>query len=373
MLHFLLGFREHFDELVFIARVFPEIDAEDMPYEVPEDGVRVVALPPYPRIHNLYLQPWRYWGSIERALRATLPQLDAVWLNFGHPVSHRALALASRTPHLKPFAVLRGNYDRDAGLRAPGPAFVRRAASAVMLTQLRAFAKRARKMNVPCFTYGQQLVDRLREFGLEAIPLIDSVIHERVLEQEVSPHPNYAADLLVVSRLAPEKGVDVLLRALPKIEVDGRPAILRIVGSGESEAELRQLASQLGLEQRVIFDGHVSVGEELFARYASARLLVIPSHTEGVPKTAFEAMAFGRPVLATAVGGLPEILGEEEDRGRLIPAGDPALMAHAANELLADPERLERMGTSARSFAREITLERQVCKIVAAARLDSQD
>ena len=82
---FALGFRAWYDEIVLIARCFDEGSDIEPKYPVPTDGVRVVALPPYPSIDSLYVTPWRYWPQIERALRSTIPELRALWLNFGHP------------------------------------------------------------------------------------------------------------------------------------------------------------------------------------------------------------------------------------------------------------------------------------------------
>lgn len=361
MVRFALGFRAHFDEIVLIARVFERAETE-LPYAIPDEGVRVVALPPYPRIHSLYTRPLRWWPPIERALQGVLPELDALWLNFGHPVSHRALALSERHPKLRPFAVLRGAYERDAALRTDAPAPVRGLAGAVMSLQMRAFARRARRRDLACVGFGTG--QRLRAMGLRTLPMVSSLLRARDLERGAAPDSGLACDLLVVGRLAPEKGVDVLLEALPKVEAPGGPAVLRVVGSGESDAALRAQARRLGVADRVAFDGHVPFGPALFGRYASAALVVVPSHTEGIPKSAYEAMAFGRPVLATAVGGLPDVVGRDGERGRLVPPGDPEALARAASELLADPEGLERRGEAARAFARETTLERQVERIV---------
>jgi glycosyltransferase involved in cell wall biosynthesis len=362
MVRFALGFREHFDEVVLIARVFPR-SSEDAPYPIPDEGVRVVPLPPYRRISSLYIQPFRYWPAIDRALRATLPDLDALWLNFGHPVSSRALALSEAHPRLRPFAVIRGAYDRDAALRTSGPALARRLAGGVMRLEMRRFARRAARRRLPCFAFGAEMTGWLRQRGLEVDDMVSSLLTEQDLHAGAQPREELAADLLAVGRLEPEKGVDVLLDALPGLETpEGRPATLRLVGSGRCEAELRAQAERLRIAPRVRFDGHVPFGPELFARYASARLVVIPSRTEGVPKAAYEAMAFGRPVLATRVGGLPAALAD--GRGVLVAPDDPAALREAAARLLADPERLEALRARATSFGRQVTLESQIRRIV---------
>jgi glycosyltransferase involved in cell wall biosynthesis len=366
MVNFALAFRDWFDEVVLISRVFPATSGLATPYEIPEDRVRVVPLPPYPRIHSLYLRPWRYWPAIDRALGETLPDLDALWLNVGHPVSLRALTLSRRHPNLHCFGVRRGSYERDAALRASGPPLVRGLAGRVMGRNLRHFEREARRLQLPCIAFvGAGHDAELRESGVDWIGMVSSLLTDRDVATGGVAREELAADLLGVGRLEREKGFEVLIDALPRIACPGgRPATLRLVGSGAGEPELRERARSHGLGDRVCFDGHVPFGPELFARYASAQLLVIPSHTEGVPKAAYEAMAFGRPVLSTAVGGLPDVVGPDGERGRLVPAGDPEALAVAATGMLADPAALAEMGARAREFARGVTLEGQVRRLL---------
>ncbi len=356
---FALGFRAWYDEITLIARCFDEHSDIEPKYPVPTDGVRVVTLPPYPSIDSLYVTPWRYWPCIERALAATIPELRALWLNFGHPVSHRALAHLDRAPGVRAFATLRGAYDRDARLRGRGPSLARRVAGLVMSFQMRAFARRASRRRIPCIGFGT--AGRLRGWGISALDMVSSLLTEADLALEPTPDPNLACDVISVGRLAPEKGFDVLIEAILRMK---SAATLRIVGSGEERRRLEHQVAARGLQHRIVFDGHVAFGPALFARYASARVLAIPSHTEGVPKAAYEAMAFGLPVVATAVGGLPDAVGCDGERGWLVPAGDPAALARALDDALADPAMLAGRGARARSFARDTTLERQVRKIV---------
>jgi glycosyltransferase involved in cell wall biosynthesis len=365
MLRLQVGFLRWFDEVVLISRVFPESARFDAPYLLDTPGVRLVALPAYPRIESLFVAPWRWWPGIERVLARELPGLDAIWLNFGHPVSLRALAHARRLPALRAFAVMRGAYARDAELRGRGPRAWRWLAGRVMATSIRLFARRARALDLPCVGIGD--AEPLRRLGVRTLEMPFSVLSRQDLEAAPGPDPALACDLLVVGRLDAEKGVDVLLDALPQIRAGGRPATLRIVGSGACEAELRAQAARLGVADRVRFDGHVSFGPALFARYASASLLVIPSHTEGVPKTAYEAMAFGLPVVATSVGGLPDAVGRAHERGRLVPPGDPAALARAVDGLLGDRAALEKARAAVRAFAPGFTRESQLEKLMAFA------
>lgn len=365
MVRFVQGFLDHFERISLIARVFPSQPSFEAPYVVPGDRIDIHPLPPYPQISALYTSPLRYWSPISGAIDEALPQLDALWLNFGHPVSYLALRRAEARGSIRLFGALRGDYERDAALRARGPRLVKAAARRIMALQMILFARRFAKGGYPCFAFGADLARRLEGRGVRAHTMADSLITGADLDRDVRPDSSLETDLLAVGRLTPEKGFEVLLEALARTTLPGgaRPR-LRLVGSGPLADPLKVLASRLGLAQRVTFDGHVAFGPELFARYRSARVFVISSLTEGLPKTAYEAMAFGCPVLATNVGGLPEIIGAHGERGRLVPPGDPVALAETATEMLSDPAQLERMAARATAYGRTFTLERQVEQIM---------
>jgi len=362
---FLLAFRDYCDEVVMMSRVFDLVDPADAPYAISDDRVCVVPLPTYPRISNLFTHPLNYWPGINKTLRATLPRLDALWLNYGHPVSLRALLLADQQENLRSFAVVRGTYDRDARLRTGGPSIAGIVASRVMRTSMAWFGSLARRRQLPCFAFGDEMYHRLQKKGLDVRLTCSSLLTDGDIAAPPPPRPSIAADLLAVGRLTPEKGIDVLLDALVDLErPDGAAVTLRIVGSGPEEDRLKAQAKHLGLEERVFFDGHVPFGPELFARYTSTRLVVIPSRTEGIPKAATEAMAFGRPVIATAVGGLPEVVGSREERGRLVPREDRDALRATLREMISSDETIQQMGLRAQAYGREITREGQVRAIV---------
>lgn len=356
MVRFLRAFRPHFEHVVLIGRVFARKADTVAPYRADDDGVSVVALPPYERVHNLALRPWAFWPATERALLATLPTLDALWLNFGHPVSYRALQICAKTPKIRPFAVLRGHYDRDAAFRAPGGRLQRKLTGMLATNLLNRFARLAVQRDVPCVGFGTG--PRLKAYGLRHIPMVSSLLDasdlQRTYDDDVA-----RADLLVVGRLAREKGVDLLLKAL--VAVPG--ATLRVVGGGEEESALRTQARVLGIADRVWFDGPIPFGPKLFARYQATSLVVIPSRTEGAPKAAFEAMAFGKPVVASRVGGLPDIIGANDERGALVTVGDTEELAKTLQIALHERDWIQSRVDAARAFGREVSLQRQVAKI----------
>ncbi|HEU5083247.1 MAG TPA: glycosyltransferase [Acidimicrobiales bacterium] len=126
--------------------------------------------------------------------------------------------------------------------------------------------------------------------------------------------------VLAVGRLVPEKGFDVLIRAAAKA---GLPVV--VVGDGGQEPVLRRLADDVGAD--VTFAGPVAP-DELGPHYRAARLVAVPSHREGFGLVAAEALANGRAVVASAVGGLAQVVADGVT-GRLVPAGDVEALADA--------------------------------------------
>jgi len=164
-------------------------------------------------------------------------------------------------------------------------------------------------------------------------------------------------------RLVPEKGVEVLLGALP--ELSG--VRVCVFGSGPSEIALKQLADERKLQPRVTFHGQVA---DVADAMASMDAVVIPSTwEEPFPYAALEAMALGRPIIASRIGGLPEVV-QEGVTGTLFNPGDSADLAGAIGRLMADRQAAEAMGRRGRELHRaEYTVERMAERIEAAYRL----
>ena len=167
-------------------------------------------------------------------------------------------------------------------------------------------------------------------------------------------------DLLFAGVFAPVKGLEVLLNAFARV-VGPYPRVrLMIVGRPVSERYLRQLrqrAQDLGLADRVIFQGEVPASD-LAILMGRARGLILPSYSEGYPRVLIEAMLRGTPVIASRVGGIPEIVHDGED-GYLVPPGDPQLLADAMAKLCSG-DGLEAMGQRARASASRLLAARAV-------------
>ncbi|MBN1476632.1 glycosyltransferase [Candidatus Sumerlaeota bacterium] len=140
------------------------------------------------------------------------------------------------------------------------------------------------------------------------------------------------AHLLCVSRLVERKGVDVLLRAVARLRLPWR---LDVIGVGPERRALGDLAWELGLADRVVFHGALPP-EQLPRHYQGADLFVGPTLQEAVGQVFLEAAACGCPIVATRVGGIPEILCDGES-ALLVAPGDAEALAEAIERCLRDP------------------------------------
>jgi glycosyltransferase involved in cell wall biosynthesis len=144
------------------------------------------------------------------------------------------------------------------------------------------------------------------------------------------------------------KGHKELFTAMARIR-ERHPVHALIVGGGRRAAEMQQLAESLGLADAVHFLGPRRDVPDLLN---AMDVFVLPSYSEGVSLALLEAMAAGLPVIATAVGGLPEVV-TDGDNGLLIPPRDPDALAGALERLLADPAWARQLGAKARAHVRE--------------------
>jgi glycosyltransferase involved in cell wall biosynthesis len=140
--------------------------------------------------------------------------------------------------------------------------------------------------------------------------------------------------LLFVGRLVPEKGLDVLLAALPNILSNGVKAKIVAVGEGPQREEYQRMANEYGLGSKVLFVGHVD-DWTLRALYRVADVTVVPSKFEPFGIVALEAMAAHCPLVASDVGGLAEIV-DHEGTGLKVPANNPNALAWAITRIIRD-------------------------------------
>ncbi len=152
------------------------------------------------------------------------------------------------------------------------------------------------------------------------------------------------------------KGPDVLLRASALCRSHDREFEVVMVGDGRYAEQMKALAARLGVEDRTQFVPRLPFGKAVFDFLDTVDLFVMPSRAEGLPRALVEAMARGCPCIGSNIGGIPELLAQED----LVPPNDPEALARKIMEVTADPERMKVM--SARNLAKAKEFDPEVLR-----------
>jgi glycosyltransferase involved in cell wall biosynthesis len=321
----------------------PRLPHEGKSLEDRGDGYVVVRYPAFELIPNFPVpKVWKreFW----RALRSTRPAGHDVLVSHTRFFLSSALALACARAVSRPLLHVEhgSDYVQLSG-RAPraaarvydlllGRLLLRRADGVVAISHAAAgFVRRLAGREVPVIHRGMW-VERLDVASAD----------EHVLE--------WAAGRPVVTfvgRLIDGKGVPDLLRAFATLQAV--PAVVCIVGDGPRRADLEMLSARLGISEQVLFRGYLPE-EQAWRVIRASDVVVNPSYTEGLPTSVLEAALMGKAVLATDVGGTPEIV-TDGTGGLLVEAHDIDALRSRLEQLLADPDLRTRLGSAARAEA----------------------
>jgi len=321
-----------FDGVRIAARARPVEHPSDGAGRVDGGAVSFCALP-------FYVGPWRYLQlrrQLRRALTEAVGPSDAVVLRVPSQIASCVQPLLARRGH--PYAVevigdphevfaagvvdhpvrryLQWHFAHEQRVQCAG------AAAAAYTTE------RVLQSRYPCPAHSVSVFH---------MPLDDDVV---VAAPRSPPPPASRLRLVSVGSLAQlYKGGDVLIEAVRTCVARGVDLGLTVVGGGTYLPQLQAQAREAGLGDRVVFTGHVPAGRSVRDRLDAADLFVLPSRTEGSPAAVVEAMARGLPCVATAVGGVVELLAPED----LVPPGDAPALAALIGQVAGDPDRLRRM------------------------------
>ena len=173
------------------------------------------------------------------------------------------------------------------------------------------------------------------------------------LPPQVEPAPAGPFKLCFIKAHRRKYGPDVLLRAVALVRSEMADIRLTLAGEGELTSELRRLAADLDIHRQVDFVGFVP-NDEIYSLLERHHIMVMPSvmDSESFGVAVLEASACARPVIASRVGGVPEVL-KDGETGLMVPPGDVAALAEAILKLARDPGVCARMGQSGRELVRE--------------------
>lgn len=194
----------------------------------------------------------------------------------------------------------------------------------------------------------------------QKIKLFYNAIEDHKIRNSLrDPHEK---SIICVGGFKEGKGQDVLLKAMPKLLAYYPGLKLTLVGGGETETKIRDLVNELNIKDSVIFTGWISRLKEILFHVANADIAIVPSLYEAFPYVVVEAMSVGVPVIASNVGGIPEVI-RDGNNGFLVNPDDPNLLAEKILLLLGNDELRKTMGQNAReSFLTNFELKKAISK-----------
>jgi glycosyltransferase involved in cell wall biosynthesis len=356
---FVARLADSFERLVIAGRLAPEPGRWH--YRLPET-VDYVPLPYYESLARAATGAPAMLRSIRR-FWSLLDEVDAAWILGPSPLS---LVFAALGAIRGKTTVLGARQDLPRYARTRHPE--RRAihAAALLLETLQRTAAR----RLPVIVVGPELARRYQA-APQMLQLAVSLIGEAdIVSASEAERRGYDRELRVLSvgRLESEKNPLLLADVLAHLlERDGRWR-LTVCGEGAMAGELSRRLRELGVSEQAELRGYVPIDGGLVELYRRSHVFLHVSWTEGLPQVLFEAFAAGLPVVATAVGGVPEAVG---DAGLLIPAGDSKAAASALTRVAADDSLRQRLVRAGLEQARRHTIEaecRRVAEFIRAAR-----
>ena len=359
---FIAGVAAAAEHTILLGQLDPELPRAH--YRVP-DHVEFVGLPPYPSMLSLGA-PLAMLRSL-RTFWRLLPQVDVVWLLGPHPLCLAFAALAALRRKRITLGV-RQDFPTYVRTRHPGRRLVHLAGD-LLEGSYRLLARRA-----PTVVVGPDLASNFSR-ARHLLPISVSLVRDSDIADPTEAAGrawNGERTVLSVGRLETEKNplllADVLARLMrnpaqaaePPASGDAGDWRFLICGEGPMEDELRGRLRELGVEDRAELLGYLPIHGGLMDRYRSVNAFLHVSWTEGMPQVLLEAFAAGTPVVATAVGGVPEAAG---DAALLIPPGDPDAAAAALGRIAADPELRAELVTKGIERVRGRTLEAESARV----------
>jgi glycosyltransferase involved in cell wall biosynthesis len=341
---FIAGMAAAAEHTVLLGQLDPDLPRAH--YRVP-DEVDFVGLPSYPSLLSVRATP-AMLASLRRFWRV-LGEVDVVWLLGPHPLCLAFAALAVLRRRRVALGV-RQSFPAYVRSRHPGKRIVHLAGDLLELSY------RLLSRRFPTVVVGPELARNYSRAGRLLSVSISLVRDSDIGDPVEASRRSWDGErtVLTVGRLETEKNPLMLADVLKRLDrSDWR---LLICGEGPLAGELQARLRELGVEDRAELLGYVPIHGGLLDRYRAANAFLHVSWTEGMPQVLLEAFASGTPVVATAVGGVPEAAG---DAALLIPPGDPDAAVRALERLAADPELRRRLVAAGIERLRGHTLEAQ--------------
>jgi glycosyltransferase involved in cell wall biosynthesis len=352
---FLGGLAEQVDRLVMPGRTHPDEGRSEISHYPLPEGIEFVPLPWYETLARPFGVIGALAGSVRRFWRV-LDDVDSVWLLGPHPTCLVFAALAALRGRRVMLGV-RQDLPSYARTKHPGRRGIQLAAD-LLEGSYRLLSRRC-----PTVVVGPDLARKYRR-APRLLPISVSLIRAADLPAALPAQDWSGNELraLSVGRLEAEKNPLLLADVLAELRRRDPRWRLDVCGEGPLDGALRERLEQLGQSDAARLLGYVPVDDGLPELYRTSQALLHVSFTEGVPQILFEAFAAGLPIVATAVGGVAEAVGDD---ALLIPPGDAGAAADALERLAADAQLRELLRAGGLARVRDHTLEAESARLAA--------
>lgn len=347
----------YFDNVVLSA---PTKEVNDVSQGYKEPRIQYSPRPHYGSVVEFFTNFAHLLYNSYPKIKQEVVRSDVIMIRVPSPISPLVYALAKA--HGKPhFMYVAGNISE---VTKDGGKYENPITSAVARSVAQGFSLSFKIMSYRSlvFAIGSELREDYSRVSRKCVNLIPSIISESDITTSRSSELNTPTKLLYIGRLVPVKGIEHLLKAVQTLRRNGSEVVLDIVGDGPQMSDLKEIGRNLGIDDHVTFHGRVPFGPELFKFYSESDVFVLPSNSEGIPKTLIEAMAHQTPIVATRVGGIPDLLRRSQG-GILVDTKSPSQIAEAIMRLSDDAEIREDMCDNQLEFIKEHTIESQAERI----------
>jgi glycosyltransferase involved in cell wall biosynthesis len=346
---FLARLGDEVDSLTITGRLAPE--PGESYYRLPDD-VEFVPLPHYAALSKPLSALPAMVRSLGRFWRL-LGRVDAVWLLGPYPLSFAFVPLAALRRR-RIFLGVRQDWPTYVRSRHPGRRSLHLMAD-VMEAAWRGLARR-----YPVVVVGPELAENYRR-SAGVLPITIAMVDEEDIAPPRPPRPpERELTVLSVGRLETEKNPLLLADILAGLRAEDPRWRLVIAGEGPMRGELEERLRSLGVAEHADLRGYVPVDAGLHELYRESDFFLHVSWTEGLPQVIFEAFAARLPVVATAVGGVPDATG---DAALLVPPGDAAAAVGELVRLAGDDALRERIVESGVERVRQHTTAAEVRRV----------
>ena len=345
------------DKLYFVGHEDPNDDGND--YALSAKNLEVINL-------GLKTPAWHrdlYHNKILKGAMKKVSELDALIVRSPSPL---APYFGKYLPNNKLFYLIVGDYGAEAE-SAKAKSLREWIMWKYVAYNARLFDKQVKKHHT--MVNSDLLLDKYKGKSKSLFKLNTTTISKKDFYHRDDTCVGDTINLLYAGRIDVMKGLFELLEAVAMVNKSSeKKIVLNIVGWEEAkklvvEPEMKEKAKELGIEDKVIFQGKKRVGPELFKYYQMADIYVIPSYHEGFPRTIWEAMANSCPVVATKVGGIPKAL-DHKKNAYLIDPKNVEQIVEGISYLLSNPEDRREMISQARERVSSVTLEEQSQRII---------